>query len=275
LALRSPLTALAAAGVRNPVGCQTNAWQIKPGDFRDLLSRLADLKRLGFEAFECNVRFVQEQFANAQKARAQIQGLGVRFYGPHTGIRFGVDELQRLVDGAAAVGAEHFVLSGAGGTVKKDQALDQDALGKKLDTLERVGKHCRKAGLRLVYHNHRQEFTSGGAEIEELVRRCDPELVFFLLDIGHAFNEQADVPAFFTRHHQRIDALHLRDVREGKQVPLGQGQLDFAALAAAIRKTAWPGWLIVEEEALKSADNRYVESVLESDRRMIRKTFGV
>ena len=46
----------------NRVGCQGNAWQIKPGDFADLLKRATDMKRLGFESFECNVRFVEGQF---------------------------------------------------------------------------------------------------------------------------------------------------------------------------------------------------------------------
>ncbi|HEX4149793.1 MAG TPA: hypothetical protein VHY20_12430, partial [Pirellulales bacterium] len=96
---------------RNPVACQMNAWQIKPGDFSELLARVADLKGLGFEAFECNVRFVEGQFAQAEKARARITETGVRFYGPHTSLRFKLDELKRYADGAAALGAGRIVLS--------------------------------------------------------------------------------------------------------------------------------------------------------------------
>ena len=68
--------------------------------------------------------------------------------------------------------------------------------------------------------------------------------------------------------------MHLRDIRDGKQVPLGKGELDFATLAANIRKAGWPGWLTVEEEALKTEDTQAVEAVLESDRQMIRTRLG-
>ena len=37
--------------------------------------------------------------------------------------------------------------------------------------------------------------------------------------------------------------MHIRDFRAGQQVPLGQGEFDCSALAAAIRKTGWTGCL--------------------------------
>jgi sugar phosphate isomerase/epimerase len=271
-----PALARAATGPSNPVACQANAWQIKPGDFQELLKRVADMKRLGFEAFECNVRFVEGQFANAKAARTQIQQTGMTFYGTHTGLRQPAEYLDRGVEVAASLGAKRFALSGVGGIATKDGKLNQEALAKKVETITRLAKRCQGAGLRLVYHNHGMEFTAGGAEIEALLNRTDPKLVFFLLDVGHAFHEKADVAAFVTRHYQRIDALHLRDIRGNQQVPLGQGELDFVALAAAIRKTGWRGWLTVEEENLsKSADAHTIEAILESDRRAIRKFFGV
>ena len=91
---------------------------------------------------------------------------------------------------------------------------------------------------------------SGGAEIEELLRRTDPQLVYLLLDLGHAYREHTDLVAFFTKHHARIDAMHLRDIRGTEQVPLGQGELDFPGLASLIRQTGWSGWLTDEEENL-------------------------
>ena len=147
---------------------------------------------------------------------------------------------------------------------------------KKVDAIARLAKRCQKAGLRLVYHNHVAEFAAGGLEIEALLKRTDPELVFLLVDLGHAYRGGADVVAFFTKHYARIDAMHLRDIRDKKQVPLGQGELDYVGLAAVVGKTNWPGWLTVEEENLwKSADSQKLESRLETDRRAIRKFFGV
>jgi sugar phosphate isomerase/epimerase len=267
--------ARAAEGPRNPVACQTNAWQIKPGDFPGLLSRVADLKRLGFVAFECNVRFVKEQFPRAREARAEIERTGVRFYGPHVGLGFAEGDLMRWIDGAASLGAERFALSGGGKSLVAGGRLDRTALDAKVAEIGRLAERCRRAGIRLVYHNHGQEFARDGAEIEALLQQTDPATVSLLFDVGHAFREEADVPAFFARHQRRIDALHLRDLRGGRQVPLGEGEFDFEALAEAIRRAEWPGYLTLEEESLKSDDLHYVESVLQAGRQRIRKFFGV
>jgi sugar phosphate isomerase/epimerase len=267
--------ARAAREGRNPVACQTNAWQIKPGDFPELLHRLEDLNRLGFEAFECNVRFVKDQFTRSKEARGEIEKTGVRFYGTHVGLGFPMNELESLVEGVAGLGASRFVLSGTGKLLIQDGRLDDQALAAKVESITRLARRCQRAGLRLAYHNHRQEFAGGGAEIDALLQQTDPDLVYLLLDMGHAHLAKADVTAFFSRHHRRIDALHLRDSKDDKAVPMGEGEYDFAPLAAAIRHAAWPGYLTLEEENLKSNDLRQVETVMRSSRQVIRREFGV
>jgi inosose dehydratase len=276
-ALPSLLRAADDSSPRPRVGCQANAYPIEPGDFDELLKRATDLKRMGYEGFECNIRFVEGKFGNTEEARAQIESTGMKFYGPHFGLQQTPDSLDRYVAGAAALGAKHLALSGAAkGIVDADGKLNEDALAKKVDAITHIATLCRKAGLRLAYHNHTVEFQSGGAEIEELLRRTDPDLVSLLLDLGHAYREHADVVAFFSKHHARIDAMHLRDIRAGEQVPLGQGELDFSGLASLIRQTGWNGWLTVEEEGLhKSKEPAALDSILQSDRNTIRKVFGV
>ena len=136
----------AAEGMRNPVACQTNAWQIKAADFPELLRRLADLKRLGFEAFECNVRFVKDQFVRSKEARAQIEATGVRFYGPHVGLRFSIEELEPLIDGSASLGATRFALSGAGKPLSSEGRLDPEAFGKKVEAINTAGQAMSASG---------------------------------------------------------------------------------------------------------------------------------
>jgi inosose dehydratase len=57
-----------------------------------------------------------------------------------------------------------------------------------------------------------------------------------------------DLAAFFTAHRARLAGLHLRDFKGEQQVPLGQGDVNWAPLAAAIRTSGWDGWVIAEEE---------------------------
>src|SRR5205814_1184465 len=84
-------------------------------------------------------------------------------------------------------------------------------------------------------------------EIEGLVQQTTPSTVGFLMDAGHVHRAHADPAAFFVKHSKRIVALHLRDSRDGKEVPLGMGQIDYRPLVEAAEKSNWAGWVLPEE----------------------------
>jgi hypothetical protein len=69
------------------VGCQANGFPLSPGDFIGLLNALRSMKNLGYVIFECNVRFVQDQFRRAAQARQEIEEAGIEFIGAHTNMR--------------------------------------------------------------------------------------------------------------------------------------------------------------------------------------------
>src|ERR1041385_515435 len=72
-----------AAGPPVRVGCQTNGYPLKAGDFPALLRALENLKTLGYTGFECNIRFVEGQFGRAAEARREIEKTGLTFVGAH------------------------------------------------------------------------------------------------------------------------------------------------------------------------------------------------
>jgi sugar phosphate isomerase/epimerase len=265
-----PAAALLATPGRPRAGCQANAWTFPAGDFPALLRVLETIRTLGYAGFECNVRFVQDQFANAREARAQMEKTGVRFIGPHTNMDpFTPEKLAEVAPAIAALGAEAVVMSGKG--LAPDGKFDQAALERKAAGLEARARICRKHGLRLAYHNHQPEFASGGAEMEGLVRHT--ELLEFLVDAGIAYQAGGNVPEFFSRHHGRIYGFHLRDYRSRKQqVPLGAGEFDMRPLAAEIRKTGWSGWLLPEEGPGRG---KAAEDAMAPDREFLRRIFGV
>jgi len=256
------------------VGCQTNAWPITPGDFAQFLTVLERVRKLGFSGFETSFRNVQDRFDGAGAARAQIGKAGGGFlgvhiflpeYDPETAIA-PWDLLSRVADGGSALGAQRMIVSGRA-------VSGAAAIGRKAGALNRAGAYCRKRGLGFAYHNHNFEFAGGGAEIEALLDQTDPALVHLALDAGHAYVGGVSVAVFFARHHRRIQVIHLRDFRAGKQVPLGQGEFDLGPLAGAIRKSEWAGWLVNEEE--RPNDVRPGDAVVEPARNHVRKIFGV
>ncbi len=238
------------------LGCQTNAWRINPANFSDLLNVLAKLKELGFDGFETGFRNLQPQFGNILQARAQLEKHGLQFFGCHifldkydekTNVA-PMDVVTKIVDGAAAFGAQRLILSGTG--LIKDNKIDTETVKRKADGINAAAKYCKSKGIKFAYHNHGPEFQNNGLEIESLYKLTDPSLVDFLTDCGWAMRGGMNVPEFFSRHHKRIIGLHLRDFKGDTQVPLGQGDFPLQQLAAVIKKVKWQGWALNEEERL-------------------------
>ncbi|MBS1787700.1 MAG: sugar phosphate isomerase/epimerase [Acidobacteria bacterium] len=265
-----------AAGVK--LGCQTNAWPIDSKNFESLLAVLSKLKELGYEGFETGFRNVQPQFVYAPAARKQLEKFGLRFLGCHIfldqyeeGTHIAPIELiQKVADGAALLGAERLILSGGG--LVRDNRIDMEMMGRKARGLNVAGKYCHSKGIRLAYHNHGPEFAVDGLEIEMLYRLTDPGLVDFLHDFGWAFHAKANVPEFFAKHHKRIIGMHLRDFKNGEQIPLGQGEFPVRALASAIKRARWTGWVINEEERVSG--EKLGEKAVAPARQTLKQAFG-
>jgi inosose dehydratase len=268
--------ALAASGSlfakssgRLHVGCQANGYPLSPGDFNGLLDALRNMKSLGYTGFECNVRFVQGQFHRAAQARQEIEQTGVEFIGAHTNMSQATsDGFSEVAKGVHALGAKFMVMSGEG--LARDGKFAKPELVHKAAKLTEQSKVCRDAGLRLAYHNHNPEFANHNAEIEALAQETDPDLVHFLIDGGHAYLGGGDPVAFLRAHSKRVCGFHIKTFKGTAQVPLGQGDFDFAELAATIRKTHWNGWLITEEGGSKLGNT----AALGPDREYIRRVFG-
>jgi sugar phosphate isomerase/epimerase len=267
------VTMTALGGTRAHAGAQTNAWPIDPKNLDSLLKVLATMKGLGFEGFETSFRNVQEQFSKPQPARVRLRESGLRFFGVHVFLQAydpqtGIgpwDLLQAVIDGGAALGAERLVVSGA-------STPDPAALARKAKALQRTARYCADRGMKLGYHNHDAEFREKGRQIEALRRDTDSG-VRLVVDAGHAMEGGANVAEFFTRHSGRIDGIHLRDARQGKEVPLGEGEYQWQPLAAAVAKANWDGWVLAEEERLSG--EKPGEAAIRPAREAIRRIFGV
>jgi len=233
------------------LGAQTNAWTIDPGNPDSFFSVLAQVKQVGYAGFETGFINVSKSFDAPQQTAEKIRSSGLDFIGIH--IFLPPDKwdpqthlppatlYEKVARGGKALGAQRLFFSGPPAQAEVD-------LKRKIDALNTAGRFAKDLGLVFAYHNHWWEFQSKVGEIEALYAQTDPALVSFLLDAGHAYRGGANVPEFLRKHSQRIVALHLRDYRDGKQVPLGQGTMPLAEIAATLHSLHWTGWAINEEE---------------------------
>jgi sugar phosphate isomerase/epimerase len=252
-ALASGRALAARKGMNVHTGCQTNAWSIRPQEFSSVLEVIQKIKNYGYAGFETGFANVQGQFDHATEARARIAAIGIRFFGVHIFLmQYDPDTkiappalYERVAEGGAKLGAEYLILSG-------QPPADEAGRKRKAEGLNRAAAFAAKTGLKFAYHNHGPEFADNGAEIELLIRESDPAQVSFLLDAGHAFHAGVNVPAFFRKHYKRLAGMHLRDFKNGEQVPLGGGDFPLKAVAEAVGQTGWSGWVLNEEERVAS-----------------------
>jgi sugar phosphate isomerase/epimerase len=262
-------------GVR--FGCQTNSWPIDPKKLSSFASVLERVESFGFQGIETSFRNVQEHFGEASQVRSLLAKTKQQFFGIHIFLleydaktHVAPAELyRRIVDGAAPMGAARLILSGTG--VAAGGSLDNDALKRKCAALKDAAAYAKKKRMAFAYHNHGPEFANGAVEMEALYAGTDHGMVHFILDTGHARRQKANVAAFVLKHHSRIDGIHLRDLSDRPGDNPGLGPFDLPALADAITKFRWSGWLVVEEE---NAVGKSGDAAVRPAREALRKQFG-
>ena len=225
LTRRSLLTGMpllaAPQSSRVQAGCQTNAWPLEEGNFEQLLSVLREMKEIGYHGFECNIRFVKDQFARASSARKAIESTAVRFLGAHTSLEQSQDsDFASRAAGLAALGADRIVMSARG--LSRDGRFDDAAVQDKARRLAETARIAKKNGIRIAYHNHNDEFANNNAEIDAIARLIIADELDFLVDAGHAYLGGGDPAKFLNANAKRIFGFHVKTFRGPKeQVPLG------------------------------------------------------
>lgn len=139
-------------------------------------------------------------------------------------------------------------------------------------TLDAVAHACHdRLGLRLAFHHHTGTFVETPAEIDRLMSITDPELIGLCLDTGHLTYGGGDPVTLTRKYAERIWYVHLKDVwpdklqevrsrrihmrrawEMGVFAELGQGCVNFVECAEILRSHGYQGWMIVEQDVVKS-----------------------
>ncbi|BDT98383.1 TIM barrel protein [Nocardia sputorum] len=168
----------------------------------------------------------------------------------------------------AAAGAEVLVLAAAtgfGGYDARTQ-LDGSEWSALVDTAAAIRDAAAGHGLRTVLHPHVGTHVESEAEVERFLADSDLDIC---LDTGHLLIGGTDPVRLAARHAERIGHIHLKDVRgaladqvrggkleygeavrRGLYVPLGDGDVDIAALVHTMRAAGYQGWYVLEQDAM-------------------------
>src|ERR1017187_7039705 len=122
--------------------------------------------------------------------------------------------------------------------------------------LHALGDRAKSAGFALLYHNHAYEFmplTDGRCGMEILLAEADPQLLSFEVDTYWVERGGRNSREFIQQNVSRIGLLHAKEYcRDGRDVPAGQGGVDWKFIVPLLRNRDCP--IIVEYEADNAVD---------------------
>jgi inosose dehydratase len=248
--------------------CEVPDWgyQLDPdtvlSQMRDLGLRATEFGPAGFLADE-----------PAAKA-AQLAGYGLAAVGGflpvllHDPSHDPLREVDVFVDGCLASGAGMVVLAAYTGVDGYDDRprLDDRGWATLLGNLDRISDHVRARGLETSLHPHVGTMVETGEETERVLAGSQ---VGLCVDTGHLIVGGADPVAITAAHAERVTHVHLKDVdealasrvvqrtlpfgeavRAGMFRPLGEGDVDIAAMVRTLEGTGYQGWYVLEQDVM-------------------------
>jgi inosose dehydratase len=167
-----------------------------------------------------------------------------------------------------AAGADTLVLAAVTGQDGYDERPSLDAAGWRLllGNLDRLAVLAEQHGLQAVLHPHVGTMIEQGPEVERVLEGSG---IALCLDTGHVLIGGTDPVVLAEQAGDRIAHVHAKDVdhRLAKRVqagdltyteavaqrmyrPLGDGDVDFAAVGAALTRHSYDGWWVLEQDTI-------------------------
>jgi sugar phosphate isomerase/epimerase len=139
------------------------------------------------------------------------------------------------------------------------------------DCFTRLGELARDMGFRVGLHNHLGELVEKASEIDLIMAKVDPKLLYLAPDTAHLHLAGADVVRTLEKYKHRLVFADYKDAKwttpaadwvegNGKVQPkdssgarflssiydLGDGEIDFSACHRILKSIEYKGWLCVD-----------------------------
>jgi inosose dehydratase len=231
---------------------------------------LSEIRAVGLGATELG----PEGFLPPERARALLEENSLQVVAAfvpavlheEVGLRDGLGAVAAAADLIADLGGRVLVLAASTGRdgYEGSSRLDRDgwaALGRGIDG---VAALAEARGLEIALHPHHGTVVERPEDIERLLETSD---VGLCLDTGHIVIGGGDPLELVRAAASRVVHVHLKDVsaalaeevaegtlgyrdavRSGLYRPLGNGDLDVAAVVRALEESRYPGWYVLEHD---------------------------
>jgi len=271
----------AAPGWKNQMGLELyTVRNLLDKDFEGTIARVAEL---GFREVEP----VGYGGLDPRQFRALLDKYGLRAPSTHAGATAGPD-LEKELEGHRIMGFQYTEVraapaarGGGRGPVRPAGAPPQPRPRQSVEAVKRAaaqhnanGKLTGKFGMKILIHNHTQEFEllddGKTTQYDVLLAETDPALVAMQLDIGWASVAGQNILEMFRKNPGRFELWHVKDAigikgidptltpdqRRPKTtlVPVGQGEIDYKAIFAQAAQAGLKHFCIEQDNAAEGGD---------------------
>lgn len=247
-----------------------------PKDYEGTLAKVAEIGYKEVEPATDYAGLEPKQF------RALLDKFSLSAPTTHVGATDGPD-LEKQLEGFQIMGIRYTEIrggappAGAGGGARGrgDNAQAEESVKRSAQQINKHGEIARKFGMKMLIHNHTQEFQpfEGGAlrPYDVLLAETDPALVAMQLDIGWASVAGQNILEMFQKHPGRFELWHVKDARNMKWmtpqmnqgermraamlVPVGQGEVDYKSIFAAARQAGLKHFCVEQDNAADWGDS--------------------
>jgi inosose dehydratase len=248
--------------------CEVPGWGYQLGPDRVL----KEMREIGLLATELGPEgFLPSEPAAMARVLSQHRLQAVGGFTPlllHMPVHDPVPEVDRILDGYIASGAEVLVLSAVAGSAGYNARpqLDDAGWNRLLSNLDRIAALAADRGTRAVLHPHVGTMIETGDEVQRVLHGSQ---ILLCLDTGHLLIGGTDPAELARQAPERIAHVHLKDVDatiaakvQSGQIsyseavrlrmyrPLGRGDVDVPAIVGHLRAKGYSGWYTLEQDTI-------------------------
>jgi len=216
----------------------------------DTVSAIRDIGAAGYSGTEIFDGDLLEFEHEPDRLLDALAAADIRLVSVYTGANFIFDDIaddefakiSRAAGLAARFGADRLVL---GGGAKRSGGPHADDIARLGRGLQRAAVLAADHGLQASYHPHLGTLVEAPDALARLMDLAD---IRFCPDTAHLAGGGGDPAALIREYGDRLAHVHLKDWDSASATfqPLGEGELDFADIIAALREAGYDDWLMVE-----------------------------
>jgi sugar phosphate isomerase/epimerase len=259
-------------------------WTVKDALEADEAGTLKEVARIGYRELE-----LYQLPKSPGEFKKRGDDLGLRLTGCHVSLQslddprtldvarlLGLQYLIVVFPTLRAIGTKDISKMSVGELAPLYEKISADDYRWNAEQFNRHGATLKKIGLQLGYHNHAIDLKRFGSEsaMDILIQNTDLSLVVFEMDCGHVIHAGADPVGYLQKYPQRIQLLHLKDLKPGYSVSssidteekdvnaeLGKGVIDWPHLFQVAKRGSIKHYFVEHEGPM---DHPPLESIANS-----------